>query len=137
MGKIKNFVKNHGLDVLSVVILAVVVFCCGYDYYLRSRTSNDYRDVNRTVDNVETRIDRADNRAKSAQTEIKNAEVHIQRADKTSRELTKRSEQNTRELDECQRLVDGMSKRAERIQGIIADVEKSNQESEAQTGSNS
>ena len=137
MGKIKNFVKNHGLDFLSVVILAVVVFCCGYDYYLRSRTSNDYRDVNRTVDNVETRIDRADNRAKSAQTEIKNAEVHIRRADKTSRELTKRSEQNTRELDECQRLVDGMSKRAERIQGIIADVEKSNQDSEAQTNRDS
>lgn len=103
MGKIKNFVKNHGLDVLSVVILAAVVFCCGYDYYLRSRTANDYRDVNRTVDNVETRIDRADNRAKSAQTEIKNAEVHIRRADKTSRELTKRSEQNTRELERCRR----------------------------------
>ena len=126
MGKIKNFVKNHGLDVLSVVILAVVVFCCGYDYYIRSRTSNDYRDVNRTVDNVETRIDRADNRAKSAQTEIKNAEVHVKRANETTGKLTERTKRDAEELDECQRITDRMSERSERIQRIIADVESAN-----------
>ena len=126
MGKIKNFVKNHGLDVLSVVILAVVVFGCGYDYYLRSRTSNDYRDVNRTVDNVETRIDRADNRAKSAQTEIKNAEVHVKRANETTGKLTERTKRDAEELDECQRITDRMSERSERIQRIIADVESAN-----------
>ena len=126
MEKIKGFIENHIVNMfVCVAVLFFIVGC--WCLYTANRTTNDYRDVNRTVDNVETRIDRADNRAKSAQKEIKNAEVHIRRADKTSRELTKRSEQNTRELDECQRLVDGMSKRAERLQGIIADVEKANQ----------
>ncbi|WP_329758374.1 hypothetical protein [Allisonella histaminiformans] len=132
MGKIKNFVKNHGLDVLSVVILAVVVFCCGYDYYLRSRTSNDYRDVNRTVDNVETRIDRAGKRLESAQAEIKNAELHVKRADETAGKLAERTKRNAEELDECQHIADRMSERSERIQGIIADVEKANQGNGAQ-----
>ena len=127
MGEIKNFVKNHGLDVLSVVIIAVVVFCCGYDYYLRSRTSNDYRDVNRTVDNVETRIDRADNRAKSAQTEIKNAEVHVQRADAVTGKLTERAKRNQAELDECERITDRMQERAGKIESIIRNVESANQ----------
>lgn len=135
MGKIKNFVKNHGLDVLSVVILAVVVFCCGYDYYLRSRTSNDYRDVNRTVDNVETRIDRAESGARSAQAEIKNAEVHVKRADETAGKLAERTKRNAEELDECQHIADRMSERSERIQSIIADVEKANQGNGAQAES--
>ena len=127
MGKIKNFVKNHGFDVLSVVILAVVVFCCGYDYYLRSRTSNDYRDVNRTVDNVETRIDRAGKRLKSAQAEIKNAQKHIQRADTVTGKLTERAKRNQAELDECERITDRMQERAGKIESIIRDVESANQ----------
>ena len=136
MGKIKNFVKNHGLDVLSVVILAVVVFCCGYDYYLRSRTSNDYRDVNRTVDNVETRIDRAGKRLDSAQTEIKNAEVHVQRADAVTGKLTERAKRNQAELDECERITDRMQERAGKIESIIRNVESANKTDGAQTNCN-
>lgn len=136
MGKIKDFIQSHIVDIIIFSSCIFFIFGC-WLLYTANRTANEYSDVHESVERAETRIDRADNRAKSAQTEIKNAEVHIRRADKTSRELTKRSEQNTRELDECQRLVDGMSKRAERIQGIIADVEKSNQDSEAQTNRDS
>ena len=125
MGKIQEFCKNHIVDVfMCVAVLFFVVGC--WCLYTANRTANDYSDVHESVERTEAGTDRAGKRLDSAQTEIKNAEKHIQRADAVTGKLTERTERNSEELNDCQHLVDRMSERSERIQGIIADVEKAN-----------
>ena len=131
MGKIKEFCKNHIVDVfMCVAVLFFVVGC--WCLYTANRTANDDHDVHESVERTETGIDRAGKRLDSAQAEIKNAEVHIQRADAVTGKLTERTERNSEELNDCQHLVDRMSERSERIQGIIRDVEAGNQADRAQ-----
>ena len=126
MGKIKELIQNHLVDI--VISASVIVFVFGiWLLYTANRTANDHHAVHRTVDNVETRIDRADNRAKSAQAEIKNAEVHVERANEATGKLTERTKRDAEELDECQRITDRMQERAGKIESIIRDVESANQ----------
>ena len=68
-------------------------------------------------------------------TEIKNAEIHVKRANEATGKLTERTKRDAEELDECQRITDRMSERSERIQRIIADVEKANKTDGTQTDS--
>lgn len=125
MGKIKVFIENHIVDI--VCITAFIFFVFGvWLLYTANRTANEYRDVHESVERAEAGIDRAESGARSAQAEIKNAEVHVKRADETAGKLTERTRRNAEELNDCQRLVDRMSERSERIQRIIADVEKAN-----------
>lgn len=126
MEKIKEFMADHLTDI--IVICAGVFFVLGcWLLYTANRTANEYSDIHESVERAEAGIDRAESGARSAQAEIKNAEVHVKRADETAGKLAERTKRNTEELDDCQRLVDRMSERSERIQGIIADVEQANQ----------
>ena len=136
MEQIKSWISDHYVVCVSAIIFIGCIIG-GWLYYTASRTGNDYHDVRQSVERVEKGIDRAERGAGAAQAEIKNAEVHVKRADEITGKLTERTQRNARELDESERIVNSMSERSERIQGIIADVEKSNQESEAQTGSSS
>ena len=134
MGKIQEFCKNHIVDVfMCVAVLFFVVGC--WCLYTANRIANDYHDVHESVERTEAGIDRAGKRLDSAQTEIKNAEKHIQRADEATGKLTERTKRDAEELDECQRITDRMSERSERIQRIIADVEKANKTDGTQTDS--
>ena len=128
METIKSWISDHYVVCVSAIIFIGCIIG-GWLYYTASRTANDYNNVHESVEHVETGIDRAERGAGTAQTEIKNAQKHIQRADEVTGKLTERTERNSKELDDCQRLVDRMSERSERIQGVIADVEKSNQDS--------
>lgn len=126
MGKIKEFCKNHIVDVFMCV--AVLFFFVGcWCLYTANRTANDYHDVHESVERTEARIDRAGKRLDSAQAEIKNAEVHIQRADAVTGKLTERAKRNQAELDECERITDRMQERAGKIESIIRNVESANQ----------
>ena len=132
MEKIKDFFENNLVDI--VCITAFVFFVLGvWCLYTANRTANDYHDVREPVEHAETGIDRAESGARTAQTEIKNAEVHVKRANEAAGKLTERTKRNTAGLDECQRIVDRVSERSERIQRIIADVEKANHGNGAQT----
>nr|WP_302519990.1 hypothetical protein [uncultured Allisonella sp.] len=134
MGKIKEFIQNHLVDI--VISASVIVFVFGiWLLYTANRTANDYSDVHESVERAEAGIDRAESGARSAQAEIKNAEVHVKRADETAGKLGERTKRNAEELDECQHIADRMSERSERIQSIIADVEKANQGNGAQAES--
>ena len=134
MGKIKEFIQNHLVDiVISASVLFFVLGC--WCLYTANRTANEYSDVHEAVERAEAGIDRAESGARSAQAEIKNAEVHVKRADEVTGKLTERTQRNAERLDECQRLADRMSARSERIQSIIADVEKANQGNGAQANS--
>ena len=135
MGKIKAFIENHIVDI--VCITAFIFFVLGiWCLYTANRTVNEYSDVHESVERTEAGIDRAESGARSAQAEIKNAEVHVKRADETAGKLAERTKRNTEELDECQHIADRMSERSERIQSIIADVEKANQGNGAQADGN-
>ena len=81
------------------------------------------------MEHLEKGIDRAGKRLESAQTEIADAEEHIRRADAVTGKLTERTERNKKSLTECEQLTDRMSKRADRIEGIITDIEKSDKSS--------
>ena len=126
MGKIKEFIQNHLVDI--VISASVIVFVFGiWLLYTANRTANEYSDVHESVERAEAGIDRAERGAGTAQTEIKNAEVHVERANEATGKLTERTKRDAEELDECQRITDRMSERSERIQRIIADVESANQ----------
>ena len=81
------------------------------------------------MERTEAGLDRAGKRLESAQTEIADAEEHIRRADAVTGKLTERTERNKKSLTECEQLTDRMSKRADRIEGIITDIEKSDKSS--------
>lgn len=131
MEKFEKFIKNHIVDVfMCVAVLFFVVGC--WCLYTANRTVNEYSDVHESVERAEAGIDRAESGARSAQAEIKNAEVHVKRADAVTGKLTERTKRDAEELDECQRIADRMSERSERIQRIIADVEKANKTDGAQ-----
>lgn len=135
MEKFEKFIKNHIVDVfMCVAVLFFVVGC--WCLYTANRTVNEYSDVHESVERAEAGIDRAESGARSAQAEIKNAEVHVKRADETAGKLAERTKRNAEELDECQHIADRMSERSERIQSIIADVEKANKADGVQADSN-
>lgn len=131
---IKSWISDHYVVCVSAIIFIGCIIG-GWLYYTASRTANEYHDVRQSVERIEKGVDRAERGAGTAQAEIKNAQKHIQRADETAGKLTERTKRNTEELDDCQRLVDRMSERSERIQGIIADVEQANQTNGAQADS--
>ena len=126
MEKIKEFMADHLTDIIVICAGAFFVLGC-WLLYTANRTANEYHDVHQSVERVEKGVDRAERGAGTAQEEIKNAQRHIQRADEVTGKLTERTKRNSEELNDCQHLVDRMSERSERIQGIIADVEQANQ----------
>lgn len=131
MEKIKEFIQNHLVD--SVISASVLFFVLGvWLLYTANRTANDYSDVHESVERTEAGIDRAESGARTAQTEVKNAEVHVKRANEATGKLTERTKRNQAKLDECEHITDRMSERSERIQRIIADVEKANKTDGAQ-----
>lgn len=128
MGPLKNWISDHFVLCMS----ACIFICCiigGWLLYTASRTVNDYNSTARSVEHLEKGIDRAGKRLESAQTEIADAEEHIRRADAVTGKLTERTERNKKSLTECEQLTDRMSKRADRIEGIITDIEKSDKSS--------
>lgn len=134
MEKFEKFIKNHIVDVfMCVAVLFFVVGC--WCLYTANRTVNEYSDVHESVERAEAGIDRAESGARTAQTEIEDAKKHVKRANEATGKLTERTKRDTEELDECQRITDRMSERSERIQRIIADVEKANKTDGAQANS--
>lgn len=125
MEAIKSWISDHYVVCVSAIIFIGCIIG-SWLYYTASRTENDYHDVRQSVERIEKGIDRAERGAGAAQAEIKNAQKHIRRANEVTGKLTERTERNSEELNDCQRLVDRMSERSERIQGIIADIERAN-----------
>ena len=126
METIKSWIDDHFMFCVSAIAFSLCIIGW-WLLYTDSRTANDYHDAVNAVEQTETGLNRAGKRLDSAQTEIKNAEVHVKRADETAGKLAERTGRNTEELNDCQRLIDRMSERSERIQRIVADVEKRNQ----------
>ena len=131
MEKIKDFIQSHIVDIIIFSSCIFFIFGC-WLLYTANRTANEYSDVHESVERAEAGIDRAESGARTAQTEIKNAEVHVKRANAVTGKLTERAKRNQAELNECERITDRMQERSERIQRIIANVEKANKADGAQ-----
>ena len=135
MGKIKDFIQSHIVDIIIFSSCIFFIFGC-WLLYTANRTANEYSDVHESVERAEAGIDRAERGARTAQTEIKEAEKHIQRADAVTGKLTERTKRNQAELDECERITDRMQERAGKIESIIRNVESANKTDGAQTNCN-
>ena len=128
METIKSWIDDHFMFCVSAIAFSLCIIGWWW-LYTDSRTANDYHDAVNSVERAEAGVDRAGKRLESAQTEIADAEEHIRRADAVTGKLTERTERNKKSLTECEQLTDRMSKRADRIEGIITDIEKSDKSS--------
>lgn len=124
MDKIK---PNGYYRLVIVAITLLLAASVGYWlYYTNSRAKEDYHDVNQSVELIENRIQRTENRLSAGTAEIDNAQAGLKRADATVREVTGTARRDAAIINECEDINDRSTARIERIESIIADIERGN-----------
>lgn len=139
MWKFKEMLKNYfdnGFYIFLLCVLAGLFGCLCWIIYTDYRTANDYQHVYNSVEHIEAGIENAESGVGTAQTEIKNAEKHVQRANEATGKLTERTKRNARTLDESEQLINRMSERSSKIEGIVESVEAGNPGTRTQANSN-
>lgn len=139
MGKIKEFIQNHLVDiVISASVLFFVLGC--WCLYTANRTANDYHDVNDTVQSAERDNQQARQQIDSATAEIDAAQKRLDRSVKRVDRITERTQQVKRRIDsnskiigEGQDIVDAGRRDTEEARSIFADIDKANQGNGTQT----
>lgn len=111
MEKIKEFCKNHIVDLVCITTFVFFVFSI-WLLYTASRTANDYRNVNDTVQQVE-----ADNR--SARQQIGNASEQIDFAQKQLRRSIQRTGEITESVKRTKERIDGNAEIVRECEDII------------------
>lgn len=111
MEKIKEFCKNHIVDI--VCITAFVFFVLGvWCLYTANRSANEYSDVHNTVQQV-----KADNR--TARQQINSAQSEIGKAEIKLSDGIKRTDRITKSVTDVKKRVDGNAGIARECEGII------------------
>lgn len=124
MDKIK---PNGYYRLVIVAITLLLAASVGYWlYYTNSRAKADYHDVNQSVELIENRIQRTENRLSAGTAEIDNAQAGLKRADATVRDVTNTARRDAAIINECEDINDRSTARIERIESIIADIERGN-----------
>lgn len=124
MDKIKT---NGYYRFLIVAIILLLAASVGYWlYYTNSRAKADYHDGNQSVELIENRIQRTENRLSDGTAEIDNAQAGLKRADATVRDVTNTARRDAAIINECEDINDRSTARIERIERIIADIERGN-----------
>ena len=118
--------SNHRLFVVGIVILLLLTGICGWWYYESSRAKTDYHDVNQSVEFIENIIQRTEKRLSDGTAEIDNAQAGLKRSNTTVREVTDTARRNAAIINECEDINDRSTARIERIESIIADIERGN-----------
>lgn len=142
MGKIKEFIQNHLVDiVISASVLFFVLGC--WLLYTASRTTNDYNDVTDTVQSIESDNQQARQQIDSAAGKVESAEKQLDRSIKRTGEITERTQQVKRRVDdnskivgECEDIVSAGRRDTEEAGSIFADIDKRNKISGTQTDGN-
>ena len=142
MGKIKEFIQNHLVDI--VISASVLFFVLGvWLLYTANRTANDYHHVTDTVQSIESDNQQARQQIGNATAEINSAQKQLSVSIKRTDRITERTQQAERRVDdnskiigECQDIVDAGRRDTEEARGIFADVDKANKVNEAQADSN-
>ena len=78
------------------------------------------------MEHIEAGIENAESGVRTAQTEIEHAEGNVKRATSITGQITEGVKRNARTLDESEQLIDRMSERSSKIEGIIESVEAGN-----------
>ena len=142
MGKIKEFIQNHLVDiVISASVLFFVLGC--WCLYTANRTANDYHDVNDTVQSAERDNQQARQQIDSATAEIDSAQKQLNDSIRRAGEITnrvnsaqKRVDSNSKIVGECQDIIGAGRRDVEEARSIFADIDKANQGNGAQADSN-
>lgn len=142
MGKIKEFIQNHLVDI--VCITAFVFFVLGvWCLYTANRTANDYHDVTDTVQSIESDNREASKQVGNAASEIKHAQGKlndgIKRTDEISgtvKRAKKRIDDNTEIVRGCNDIIDAGRADSAEARSIFADIDKRNKENGTQADSN-
>ena len=124
MDKIKTNGYYRFLIVAIILLLAASVG--DWLYYTNSRAKADYHDGNQSVELIENRIQRTENRLSDGTAEIDNAQAGLKRADATVRDVTNTARRDAAIINECEDINDRSTARIERIERIIADIERGN-----------
>lgn len=132
MGKIKEFIQNHLVDI--VISASVIVFVFGiWLLYTANRTANEYSDVHDTVQSVTSDNQQARQQIGNASAEIDSAQKQLGRSIKRTGEITEsvkrakeRTDGNAEIIGECQNLIDSGRRDVEEARGIFADVDQAN-----------
>lgn len=143
MEKIKEFCKNHIVDLVCITTFVFFVFSI-WLLYTASRTTNDYHNVNDTVQQVEADNRNARQQIESASAEIGKAEIKlndgIKRTDRITKSVTdvkKRVDDNSKIIGECQNLIESGRRDTQEARGIFADIDERNKITGSQANSNS
>lgn len=141
MEKIKEFCKNHIVDLVCIATFVFFVFSI-WLLYTASRTANDYNDVTDTVQSVERDNQQARQQINSASAEINSAEKQLNNSIKRTGKITEsvkrakeRTDGNAEIIGECQNLIDSGRRDTEEARRIFADIDKRNKENGAQADS--
>lgn len=141
MGKIKEFIQNHLVDI--VISASVIVFVFGiWLLYTANRTANDYNHVTDTVQSVESDNREARQQINSAAGKVESAEKQLRRSIKRVDRITERTQQVKRRVDdnskiigECEDIIDAGRRDVEDARGIFADIDERNKVNGAQANS--
>ena len=142
MGKIKEFIQNHLVDI--VISASVIVFVFGiWLLYTANRTVNEYSDVHDTVQSVESDNQQARQQINSASKQIEHAQNKLNDSIKRTGEITnrvnnaqKRTDGNSKIIRECEDIVSAGRRDVEEARGIFESVDKANKVNGAQADDN-
>lgn len=138
MGKIKEFIQNHLVDI--VISASVIFFVFGiWLLYTASRTANDYHHVTDTVQSIESDNREARQQIGNASKQIEHAEKQLNDSIKRTDRITERTQQIKRRVDgnaeiigECRNIIESGRRDTEEARGIFADIDERNKVNGAQ-----
>lgn len=133
MGEIKEFCKNHLVDiVISASVLFFVLGC--WLLYTANRTANDNYNVTQSIQQAERDNREANKQVGNAAGEIKYAQGKlndgIKRTDEISgtvKRAKKRIDDDTEIIGECQNLIDASRRDTAEARSIFEDIDRANQ----------
>lgn len=141
MEKIKEFCKNHIVDLVCITTFVFFVFSI-WLLYTASRTTNDYNHVHNTVQSVERDNQQTRQQIGNASAKIDSAEKQLNDSIKRTGEIAERTQQTKKRIDgnaeiiaECQNLIESGRRDTEEARSIFADIDQANQITGAQADS--
>lgn len=128
------------------ILLAVLLICgvvCAWLLYTECRTDNEYRDVNESVQSIESDNQQAGREIESASVEIEHAQKElsygIERTDRiagTVNKVKRRTDSDTKIINDCNNIIEAGRRDASEARAIFAEVDQANKISGTQTDGN-
>lgn len=139
MGKIKEFITDHITDIITISALVAFMLGC-WILYTANRTTNEYHDVNDTVQQAQNYNRDARGEIKSASAEIDNTQKQLDNSVKRTGEITNRVNNAKKRVDgnaeiarECEDIIDAGRRDTAEARNIFRDIDERNKVNGTQT----